>query len=162
MINSLIGLANAIDQKQFLPPSWKLVKLKDVCTINPKRPFIKREDTMLTTFVPMSAVDEYTGTISFPETRPFIEVKSGYTYFKENDILFAKITPCMENGKTAIARNLIDNIGFGSTEFHVLRPECRVIPEWIHLFLRRESFRKECEKHFRGAVGQQRVPASFL
>jgi type I restriction enzyme S subunit len=68
----------------------------------------------------------------------------------------------MQNGKSAIARNLIDGLGFGSTEFHVLRPSSQVIPEWIHLFVRQKRFRDEAVQHFRGAVGQQRVPKGFL
>jgi type I restriction enzyme S subunit len=110
----------------------------------------------------MSAIDEETGTITASEVRPFKELSKGYTYFEENDILFAKITPCMENGKAAIARGLIDQIGFGSTEFHVLRPISSVIPEWIWLFVRRKQFREDAKKFFRGGVGQQRVPQEFL
>ena len=68
----------------------------------------------------------------------------------------------MQNGKCAVARGLKDGIGFGSTEFHVLRPGPRVIADWVHRFLRRLSFRLEAKEHFRGAVGQQRVPDEFL
>jgi len=110
----------------------------------------------------MTAVDEQTGTIGAAEVRPFAEVKKGYTYFEENDVLFAKITPCMENGKAAIARNLLNGFGFGSTEFHVLRPSSFVISDWIWLFVRREKFREDAKKAFRGGVGQQRVPQEFL
>jgi type I restriction enzyme S subunit len=110
----------------------------------------------------MSAVDDETGTIVAAAERPFEQVKKGYTYFEENDVLFAKITPCMENGKAAIARGLLDGIGFGSTEFHVLRPDASVVPEWIWLFVRQERFREDAKKSFRGGVGQQRVPQEFL
>ncbi|BAQ64617.1 restriction endonuclease subunit S [Geminocystis sp. NIES-3709] len=105
-----------------LPDGWQWVKLVDVCEINPRRPSdIKREDKTPTTFVPMSAVDEKRGIIADAEVKPYIEVKRGYTYFEEGDVLFAKITPCMENGKNAIATNLIDGFGLGTTEFHVIR-----------------------------------------
>jgi type I restriction enzyme S subunit len=110
----------------------------------------------------MSAVDDLTGTIANAETRPFAEVQKGYTYFEEGDVLFAKITPCMENGKSAIARGLIGGFGFGSTEFHVLRPTGEVTSEWIWLFVRQESFRNSAKAAFRGGVGQQRVPPTFL
>jgi len=110
----------------------------------------------------MSAIDDESGTIGAAEERPFEQVRKGYTYFEENDILFAKITPCMENGKAAIARGLLDGIGFGSTEFHVLRPNSSVVPEWIWLFIRRERFREDAKRSFRGGVGQQRVPQEFL
>jgi type I restriction enzyme S subunit len=110
----------------------------------------------------MAAVDEGRGVIADLQTRPHRKVKRGYTYFEEGDVLFAKITPSMQNGKSAIAKGLIDGFGFGSTEFHVLRPSSRVIPKWVHLFVRQRSFRDEAMLHFRGAVGQQRVPTEFL
>jgi len=145
-----------------LPKGWRWVRLGEVCTINPRRPKIRRNLDEPTTFVPMMSVDEKSGTIVSAETRPFKEVKKGYTYFEEGDILFAKITPCMENGKSAIARGLYGDIGFGSTEFHVLRPKELVIPEWIWLYIRQRSFRERAKEAFRGGVGQQRVPQKFL
>src|SRR5713101_376568 len=141
-----------------LPGGWKWAKLDEVCSVNPRRPQVYRSEPTPTSFLPMSGVDEVHGIISSLETRPFVEVARGFTYFQEGDVLFAKITPSMENGKCAIARNLIDGIGFGSTEFHVLRPELDFTPEWIHLYIRRLSFRLEAKRHFQGAVGQQRVP----
>jgi len=110
----------------------------------------------------MSAVDERLGVVARPEARPFIEVCRGYTYFEEGDVLFAKITPCMQNGKHAIALGLIGGFGFGSTEFHVLRPSADVTSEWIHQFLRQPAVLTAAAAHFTGAVGQQRVPAEFL
>jgi type I restriction enzyme S subunit len=151
-----------IDGPYKLPKGWRWVRLGEVCIINPRRSRIFREPNKPTSFIPMSAIDEETGTITASEVHPFKELSKGYTYFEENDILFAKITPCMENGKAAIARGLIDQIGFGSTEFHVLRPKSSVIPEWIWLFVRRKQFREDAKKFFRGGVGQQRVPQEFL
>lgn len=145
-----------------LPKGWEWKSLDEACRVNPKRPRINRSNGSLTSFVPMSAVDESLGVITALEDKPYAEVMRGYTYFEEGDVLFAKITPCMENGKIAIARDLIDNIGFGSTEFHVLRPSPFLIPEWVHFFMRRKSFRDEAQKYFRGAVGQQRVPQDFI
>ncbi|MFW9917514.1 MAG: restriction endonuclease subunit S [Candidatus Thorarchaeota archaeon] len=145
-----------------LPMKWEWKYLNEICKINPRRPQIEREDNKMTSFVPMSSVDEAEGRITDLQKKPFAEIRRGYTYFEENDVLFAKITPCMENGKSAVARQLIDSFGFGSTEFHVLRHSEFVIPEWIHLFVRRERYRTEAKKNFRGAVGQQRVPADFL
>jgi type I restriction enzyme S subunit len=110
----------------------------------------------------MNAVDEFLGKIGEMQVRPFAEVRKGYTYFEEGDVLFAKITPCMENGKAAIAKGLIDGIGFGSTEFHVLRPSPEVVAEWVWYFVRREVFRNRAKESFRGGVGQQRVPQDFL
>ena len=145
-----------------LPEGWRWVKLGEVCTVNPRRPHIDRQPDAPTMFVPMSAVDDESGMIVAAEKRPFEQVRKGYTYFEENDVLFAKITPCMENGKAAIARGLPDGIGFGSTEFHVLRPSPSVISEWVWLFIRQQRFREEAKKAFRGGVGQQRVPQEFL
>jgi type I restriction enzyme S subunit len=110
----------------------------------------------------MRAVDEMSGTVLTPEIRPYGEISSGYTYIGEGDVLFAKITPCMENGKHAIATGLVDGIAFGTTEFHVLRPTMFAAAEWIHHFIRQPTFLREAEQHFRGGVGQQRVPTDFL
>lgn len=142
---------------------WEQRKLGEVCKINPPRPngFTRSPDA-ITTFVPMSAVDERSGTIANPERRPYSEVSKGYTYFEEGDVLFAKITPCMQNGKHIIARNLIDCIGFGTTEFHVIRPSNEIMPEWIHFFVRQPIFLRQAMAYFTGTVGQQRVPEDFL
>ena len=145
-----------------LPNGWRRVRLDRVCDLNPRRPAIARADDALTTFVPMPAVSEETGAVVKPEVKPFGEVKKGYTYFAENDVLFAKITPCMQNGKHAIARNLLDGIGFGSTEFHVIRPGPEVLAEWVHAFLRQRSVLRNAMAHFTGSVGQQRVPEDYL
>lgn len=146
-----------------IPGNWRWVRLGDVCMINPSRPngFTRLPDAS-TTFVPMAAVDGNLGVISKPESRSYSEVSTGYTYFGEADVLFAKITPCMQNGKHAIARNLLDGVGFGSTEFHVIRPSALILPEWIHFFIRQPYFLREATSYFVGAVGQQRVPESFL
>jgi type I restriction enzyme S subunit len=146
-----------------LPQGWRWVKLGEVTEINPRRPKkLGRLDDAPTTFIPMSAVDEINGVILRPEIKPFSEVHKGYTYFSEGDVLFAKITPCMQNGKHAIATNLIDGIGFGSTEFHFFRPSTKIYSDFIHLFLRQPSILSEAQAHFTGAVGQQRVPEQFL
>lgn len=159
-IDSVLAEAYAIHTS--LPAGWELRKLSEISIINPRRPSITRDDDILTSFVPMQDVDETEGKFNHIQIRPYGEIRRGYTYFEENDVLFAKITPSMENGKTAIARGLIDGFGFGSTEFHVIRPPKSILPEWIHYFIRRTPFRHQAKQHFRGAVGQQRVPAQFL
>jgi type I restriction enzyme S subunit len=110
----------------------------------------------------MSAVSEVTGTVEAAVARPFGEVKKGYTSFSDGDILFAKVSPCMQNGKHAIARDLVNRVGFGSTEFHVIRPGPRVLAEWVHYFLRRQDTLQAATMTFNGAVGLQRVPPDFL
>jgi len=145
-----------------LPEGWAWKKMSEISIINPRRPRIQRNDDAPTSFVPMQAVDELEGKIFQMQIRPYVKVKSGYNFFEENDVLFAKITPSMENGKAAIARGLINGLGFGSTEFHVFHPNPGILPEWIFYYIRRKSFREEARKNFRGAVGQQRVPEDFL
>lgn len=145
-----------------LPDGWRWVALGDVCTVNPRRPVIERDDSELTAFVPMEAIDAVTGSMDSSNKRPYIDVKKGYTYFEEGDVVFSKITPCMQNGKHAIACNLIDGMAFGTTEFHVVRPTSDIIADWIHLYLRQPEVLHDAEQHFTGAVGQRRVPSSFL
>jgi type I restriction enzyme S subunit len=142
--------------------TWTSVRLGDVCEINPRRPAMNRSDDTVTTFVPMSAVDGEHGVIAAAEAKLYVVVKKGYTYFGEGDVLFAKITPCMQNGKHAIAKGLIDGIGFGTTEFHVIRPGERITSEWIHYFLRQPRLLEAATAHFSGAVGQQRLPEDYL
>ena len=100
----------------------ELKKLGDCCQINPRRPSVSISDSDLVSFVPMPAVNE-DGYIDGATNEEYGKVKKGFTYFENNDVLFAKITPCMENGKGAIAEALTNGIGMGSTEFHVLRPK---------------------------------------
>lgn len=142
---------------------WPTMPLGDACRINPKfeRSESVQSDTLVT-FVAMAAVDETRGRIAAAQLRPFAEVAKGYTSFRDGDVLFAKITPCMQNGKAAIAHGLHNGTGFGSTEFHVLRPHRFVLPEWVFAFIRQPSFRAEAQAHFTGTAGQQRVPAAFL
>ena len=96
-----------------------MARLKDICIINPKSPGF--QDELAVSFVPMPKVGEH-GEFDPSEVKPYRDVKKGFTYFENGDVLFAKITPCMENGKGAIAQSLKNGVGFGSTEFHVLRP----------------------------------------
>jgi type I restriction enzyme S subunit len=142
--------------------SWESQPLGKIAQINPRRPTIERTDATPTSFVPMDAVDEVLGELGRHEAKPFAKVRKGYTHFEEGDVIFAKITPCMQNGKHAVVRDLIDGFGFGSTEFHVVRPSKAVIPEWIHYFLRSKKVLDAAVRTFTGAVGQQRVPPSFL
>jgi type I restriction enzyme S subunit len=110
----------------------------------------------------MVAVQENGKGIGGIETRPFGEVRTGYTSFLEGDVLFAKITPCMQNGKHAVVRDLIDGVGFGSTEFHIVRPGSSILADWVHAYLIQPDVLAMAEAHFTGTVGQQRVPPSFL
>ena len=144
-------------------PDWQSGPISKFAEVNPSRKGqvqLKRSD--LVSFVPMRAVDDVTGTIAWPETRAYGEVSRGYKWFVNGDIIFARITPCMENGKAAVARDLKNGVGFGSTEFIVIRPGPQVSSEWIHALVRLRSFRHDATDHFKGTAGQQRVPPSFI
>jgi type I restriction enzyme S subunit len=142
---------------------WETVTLGEVCQINPGKP---KADALPAdapvSFVPMSAVDEITGAIAAPEVREYMKVRGSYTAFQDRDVLFAKITPCMENGKAAIARDLVNGLGFGSSEFHVLRSNDKVLPEFVYQLIRQKSFRAEARDNMTGSVGQARVPTEWL
>lgn len=135
------------------------MKLKDICEINPRMQ--KIDDSTEVSFVSMPSVSE-DGKIDTTDIRRYSDVKKGYTSFKENDVLFAKITPCMENGKGAIARGLRNGYGCGSSEFHVLRSNDKAMPEWIYCLTSWQRFRKKAEKHMTGSAGQRRVPKQYL
>lgn len=139
------------------------VPLGEVCAINPRaRKIVSLDADPMVSFVPMSAVDERAGEITIREQRPLSHVSTGYTSFENGDVLFAKITPCMENGKAALARNLVNGIGRGSTEFYVLRPGKHMIGEYLYHLVRRPQFRAIAKRSFVGTVGQQRVSKSFM
>lgn len=137
-----------------------MAKLGEVCVINPKGCTL-RDDTVVS-FIPMTKVGEH-GEFDASEIKNYSEVKKGFTNFQNGDILFAKITPCMENGKGAIAHNMKNGIGFGSTEFHVLRPDTdKITSEWLYYLTTWKTFRKEAERNMTGSAGQKRVPKTFL
>ena len=137
------------------------VPLSNLCTINPPKP--KRlDDALHVSFIPMERIKEDGTHLGF-DNRSIYEVKKGFTYCAENDILFAKITPCMENGKGAIMQGLTNKIGFGSTEFHVLRPiEGVTTSTWLFYLTKLDLFRKDAAQNMTGTSGQKRVPASYL
>jgi len=96
------------------------------------------------------------------EERKLGEVRKGFTHFAEGDVLFAKITPCMENGKGAVARELKNKLGCGTTELHIVRPLAGISPEYIYRFLAQDRVRRAAKENFTGTAGQARVPTSFI
>ncbi|MBC2775138.1 restriction endonuclease subunit S [Rhizobium sp. AQ_MP] len=145
-----------------LPRGWVEATLEDLCEFNPKHDPETDRGTRVS-FIPMPAVDDETGAIvDRSAIRPLSEVWKGYTHFADADVIFAKITPCMENGKIAVARDLENGMACGSTEFHVLRSKGAVEPDFIWRFLRQRSYRQVAERSMTGAVGQRRVPKPFL
>ena len=144
------------------PPEWASTTIADTCLVNP-RSFIQHiDDDCPVSFIPMAAVEAKTGLIDLSQKRPYGEVSKGYTRFSEGDVLFAKITPCMENGKIAIAKGLTNGNGCGSTEFHVLRPHEGLSRDFLNYFLLQNEFRREAQRNMAGTAGQLRVPAAWL
>ena len=140
---------------------WGLTTLGACCELNPKRPR-NIDDELKVSFVPMPAISE-DGKIDCSNIKTYKEVRKGFTYFAENDVIFAKITPCMENGKGAVAKGLSGGIGSGSTEFHVLRPiEGKSNPYWLYIITMFKSFRVGARKVMTGTGGQLRVPVGYL
>lgn len=140
----------------------ELKRLGECCILNPRRPNIALCDTDKVSFIPMPAVSE-DGYLVDMTDEEYGKVKKGFTYFENNDVLFAKITPCMENGKGAIVHGLTNGIGMGSTEFHVLRPINGISsPYWLLALTRMPIFRERAAKNMSGTGGQKRVSASYL
>lgn len=139
--------------------AWEDLTLAEVCEINPSR--TNKQDHELVSFIPMAAVSE-DGRIEKLQSRTYADVKKGYTAFVENDVIIAKITPCFENGKAALARNLKNGVGFGSTEFHVFRAKKSCLPEFLFLQLYRDDVRAAGARSMVGNAGQRRVPVSFF
>ena len=138
-----------------------MVTFDDVATVNPRKA-VDLEPHCAVTFIPMAAVSASSGEIERYTSRRVADVYRDYRQFAENDVIFAKITPSMENGKAAVAIGLDNGIGFGSTEFHVLRSNGAVLAEYLWRFVRQRSFRDDAQRVMSGAVGQQRVPADYL
>ncbi|MDY6920516.1 MAG: restriction endonuclease subunit S [Pseudomonadota bacterium] len=132
-----------------------------VSLVNPKTDVSHLEDTSLVSFIPMEAVDERSNSAT-PTERPLGEVRKGYTVFAEDDLLWAKITPCMQNGKSALVHGLTNGIGFGSTEFHVVRAKEKALNGYLLALLSLPKLLYAAQGAFTGSSGHQRVPPSFL
>ena len=127
--------------------------VSDLIEIDPKIPK-ELSNELEVSFVPMEGVLE-SGGISNMEKKNLGEVKKGYTYFADGDVLFAKITPCMENNKGAIAEGLINGVGMGSTEFFVLRPKDSLDKDFIYYLSMSKTFRRRAERWMQGSAGQK-------
>jgi restriction endonuclease S subunit len=137
-------------------------KLSTIAITNPsKREISHIDENTIVSFIEMASVSN-DGFIETKIDRPLKELKKGsFTYFAENDIIIAKITPSMENGKCAIAYDLTNSLGMGSSEFHVIRVKEQINNKYLFSYLNRETIRKEAEKQMTGASGHRRVPISF-
>lgn len=158
-INSFL-LHEVVKKHPTIPDDWKIGSIDRLAEVDPKQP--KGIDEKLKiSFITMEDISE-NGRIIKKEEKSFSEIKKGYTYFAENDILFAKITPCMENNKGAIAENLSNQIGMGSTEFFVLRPKNSLDKKFLYCLTMSQGFRKRAESWMQGSAGQRRVPKDFF
>ncbi|WP_414814919.1 restriction endonuclease subunit S [Rhizobium sp. IY2] len=138
-------------------------RIGDICTVNPaKRLLQDLPPETEVSFVPMADLNEWRTGFEAKETKQFGEVGASYTYFADGDVLLAKVTPCFENGKAGIARNLRNGIGFGSSEFYVLRPGESVLAEWVYRCITHEDFRSKAIAQMTGTGGLQRVPRAFV
>lgn len=141
---------------------WETVRLGDICELNPRKSEVKDFEGDVS-FVPMAVVSETDMYFSVQEQRPLKEVYTGYTYFRDDDVLLAKVTPCFENGKSGLAKNLKNGIGFGSSEFFVLRanPE-KVLPEYIYYIINSNRFITEGTPQMTGTGGLRRLTKDFV
>lgn len=147
---------------QLISARYPCVPLRQAVFINPQTTFLNIAEETPLTFAPMEAISDVDGTIAWPQERPFGE-NVGYTSFKEGDLLWAKITPCMENGKSAVAEGLLNGYGFGSTEYHVIRPRSdQISVHYLHGLLRLERLRNAAKSFFGGSSGHQRVDEAFF
>ena len=164
-IKKLNTLSQSIFYEMFgdhiaLANNWERTKILDCCEVNPKRDF-DLQDCDKVSFLPMAAVSEE-GFIFEEKIRDYYDVKKGFTHFRKNDVLVAKITPCFENGKGTIAQIKTSEVGFGTTEFHVIRPSPNVTSRYIFDILHSNKFRKFAIPKMSGSAGQKRVPAEVI
>jgi type I restriction enzyme S subunit len=152
------------NQSLELPEAWVERSIGEVASFGRKPSTTLLEGNVEVSFVPMTCVEEESGRIELGQVISATEGKRrSLTYFEDGDVLFAKITPCMENGKFVVAKGLQNGAAFGSSEFYVLKPkEDTVLPEFLNFVLVDPSFRSKAARAMTGAVGQQRVPRRFI
>ena len=147
-----------------IPAHWEVLKVKHVGSSNPSKnnPKTHYLKDKLVVFLPMERVHT-DGTFDQELKVPYSQLKNGYTYFEENDVLIAKVTPCFENGKIVLIKNLASQVGFGSTEFIVIRPVSRkVFPPFLYYVLHNDPLRSMGKYFMTSAVGLKRVPTEFV
>lgn len=140
-----------------IPANWTAIKLRHVLAINPAVPVVVRNTNEEVSFLPMEAIGE-DGTLDLSRTRPVQEVLTGYSYFADGDVVFAKVTPCFENGKAALIQKLPSVHGFGTTEVTTLRPGPRLDQGYLGYLVRSDRFRQSAIASMTGAGGLKRVP----
>lgn len=167
-LRDLDALAQSIFYEMFgdlmVSERWPRQIIKDLCIVNPSKKLIPSNllanDTV--SFLPMEDLEIKAGYAEPKQTRLLGEVQGSYTFFAEDDVLLAKVTPCFENGKVGIASNLRNGIGFGSSEFFVIRPIKGIVKEVIYFLAQTQHFVSEASKQLTGTSGLRRVPRSFI
>lgn len=144
-----------------IPVEWEVKRLEEIIDINPKEDIKKLDKNMIVSFIKMEDISNEAELIRASERR-LLDIKKGFKLFKENDILFAKITPCMENGKGAIISKLKNGLGLGSTEFYILRTKSIKSSLFIFYLTTQKSFRLKAKTFMTGSAGQQRVSRLFF
>ncbi|MDG4767731.1 restriction endonuclease subunit S [Solwaraspora sp. WMMD406] len=146
-----------------IPPGWELAPLSELVAINQRRFDAEPDDDEQISFVPMASVEAESGQLDASQTAPYGELKQrSLTRFQDGDVLFAKVTPCMENGKIAVARGLSSGRGMGSTELFSLRSHGAIDPDYLAYYLLQDSVRRDAARAMTGAVGLRRVPRGYL
>jgi type I restriction enzyme S subunit len=145
-------------------PIWEAKPLGEVCTIKPPKAEARAKlaDVDEVSFAPMEDLGIGVKYLQPVRTRRLAEVSGSYTYFADGDVLLAKITPCFENGKLGVARGLTNGVGFGSSEYIVLRPTSTLDAEFLYYYLARPTFLEEGARTMTGAVGHKRVTKEFV
>ena len=163
VIGSRLDVSYYKDKFEMASSKYDNTKLYNIVDIDPKISFIGGNADDVISFIPMECIDEISGEI-INRREITIGKSKGYTKFEENDLLWAKITPCMQNGKSAIARGLKNGVGCGSTEFYVIRPKDgnKVLIDYVYLILRHHDILFAAQTSFGGSAGQQRVPKQYL
>ena len=155
------GVTDITDDLPFyIPDLWQWAKIKDILQINPRNSL---ENNLKVSFVPMLLIDNgYSGKHT-DEVRLWKQVKSGFTHFKENDVGIAKITPCFENRKSTIFKNLRNGYGAGTTELHILRTyDDTILPQYLLAYIKSNLFIEKGKQNFIGVVGQQRIGRTYI
>ncbi|MHB9011838.1 MAG: restriction endonuclease subunit S [Ignavibacteriaceae bacterium] len=142
-----------------IPKSWVWCRLGNICEINPRNDV---DDNINSGFIPMNLISEKWGHTPLFEEKKWREIKSGFTHFANNDVVIAKITPCFENSKAGIISNLPNNVGAGTTELYVVRPNRFILNNFIYSFIKTEKFLSGGESIMRGVAGQKRVPKEYV
>jgi len=143
-----------------IPAEWRWACLDDLGTTRVRNDI---EDSMRVSFVPMALISSTYGVAAQSEERTWSEIKKGFTHFGDGDVVMAKITPCFENAKSAVMRNLVNGVGAGTTELHVFRPATKIIlPEFVLLYVKTRGFITRGEPRMTGSAGQKRVPREYF